>query len=483
MRPLVPIAALALAGCAGRSEPEEPPVPSALPAPTAEGPVWTSTVVSVRAATPARFSAPISTLVRATAGEPVLPLPTFARRLCAGTGGAREELLAELGATDADGRQAWWGVLRDVDCDAPDFCAWAAEALGREPAATPLWIVGLDCEDPSFDARLVVHAPASVVLSVAERRPLPWDPRLARLHEEVDPVDLERVARVLSESPAPEAARALEDLKRRLPAEGRRSLEGPSALDDLVGSFDSGLDPLAAARRFPNHRVAVVDALETCIEEAALRPPFTVRRCGRALARLDRARARAVVPLADDTWGALDDLLLVEPAEGRARLAELGFEDRGAGARGREPSTWGELLQDLGHARASGWIPRLGDALFAYEVAALAGLDDVEFEVVPPSPEAPAIPGREPRSALFAWTGERRVRTLLDPGFDATHALGLLNALLAELDRPERVAIDRSRTTVVVAPPERLVALADAGLFTWAELEEVDLPVDEGDEP
>lgn len=454
---------LLLSACSAPAGPDAPaPPPSALPWPTADGPVWTSVVVTVREPVPARFDAAPTSVVEDV--PEALPVDALAHRLCRGTRDART--LARTRLEPVVG----WSALSAVDCDDPGFCAWLADTLepmGRDDRV-PWWPAVLGCAEPRLDRLVAEEGPTGIVLAAAPDRPLPWSPHLATLADGLED-DADRRAQVAGlwlSVDTPEAHAALRALHRghpELPDPGDRSV-----LQLLPDAFDQGVDPLVLAERFPGQREALAQGLEACLRTAADRDPFQVRRCARGLARLDPARAGLAVDRTEDVYGVLTDVLSAPPDEVRRQLAELGLSDAGGPA--GSATTVGEVLAAMGHAVVLRFSSRGGEASLAYRVADLVGLSDAEFEVVHADGRGVFDEGRVPRSALFAWSGARRWRTLLQDVADIPHTLGLINALLADAGRTERVALDRSRTTVVAATPAQLEALARAGWVTWAEL-------------
>ncbi|MCB9699354.1 MAG: hypothetical protein H6738_21410 [Alphaproteobacteria bacterium] len=456
-----------LAACSEPVQDEPIAHPTALPWPTVEGPVWTSVVVSAPAPRPARFDAPWTTVVED--GLDALPVETFAHRLCEGIGGAREASTGQV----AD-PVAWWPVFGAVDCEDPGFCGWLADTLGRldRDASAALWPAALGCADPRVDERIAQGAPTGVLLAASRERPLPWNDRMATLADSLDEDDRGRriqLVALLLVADRPEATRALDALRRRYPDEVPDT-GGRSVLDLLPEAFQWGVDPMVLAERFPGHRTAVVAGLESCLRTLGETDPLTLRRCGRALVKLDPERASSALAAAEDPYGTLDDVLRRPAAEVRDELVALGLGDRGGSVDGA--TTVGEVLAAMGHAEVLRFVPRGGEAALAYRLAALAGLDDAVFEVVEPSLDILPSEDRWPRAALFAWHDGRRSRTLLEDDWDPAHTLGLVNALLAADERPVRLAVDHSRA-VVAATPEQLRAMADAGLVRWALVDEL----------
>lgn len=437
-----------------------------LPWPKVEGPVWTSVVVTAPAPRPARFDAAPSTA--AEDGPDALPVEAFAHHLCRGTGGARELVAGQL--TDP---VAWWPVFSAVDCEDPGFCGWLADALGQldRTAGASLWPAALGCADPRVDLRIAEGAPTGVLLAASRERTLPWSDRMAHLADALDEDDAGRRMQLVSlllVADRPEATEALADLRRRYPDEVPDT-GGRSVLDLLPAAFDWGVDPVVLAERFPTHRTVVAEGLERCLHTVGDRDPLLLRRCGRALVRLDPDRAPALLDGAEDPYGTLDDVLRHPASEVRDQVVALGLPDGGGSLEGA--TTVGEVLQAMGHAVVLRFVPRGGEASLAYRLADLAGIDDVAFEVVEPSLDVSPAADRRPRAALFAWHAGRRTRTLLEDDWDPAHTLGLVNALLEADGRPTRLAVDHSRA-VVAATPDQLRSLADAGLVRWALVDE-----------
>lgn len=101
-------------------------------------------------------------------------------------------------------------------------------------------------------------------------------------------------------------------------------------------------------------------------------------------------------------------------------------------------------------------------------LAAQAGLRGIRFRAVAPAPDAPV--GRA-LTAIYAWYDGERVRVLARRGSEVSalqQHVGLLNVILADRERPERlspVVLGDGSVVVGMGTAEELAQVASAGLL------------------
>lgn len=466
---------------------------------TGEGGVLRATVTRAPGEVPARFGAPPETWVEG----PGPPIGRIRRALCVGEPGVREAVRAGLAAAPPDRASAWPGV--DTGCTTPDWCAWLGETLAADPANPAfdaLWWATPACDDPTTTALVSRSGPPDVVVAHAARTGR-YDPRLEAIASLLltEPSSaLDWVLSVIADCDEPAAEQALVALHRRAARPVREAVAlsmwgrfGPEAtalfrdacrgsagdercartrpdrLGDASGAIQRGeLDPDALVARFPNHRGVAVAALEDCARNG-------YDTCLVALAREDRdAASKLATEL--QIGGPLGKVLGASRAQVLADLAALGFPPLGV-PDDSDAVTVPELFAAAGQAvRVSAsfdWPPHHEQLL--YGLAAVAGAPELSFDELAPSVDAPEIEGRGRWLTLYAWADGWRWRTLLsnEEGWNAPSAAGFLNAVLAERDAPQRLAVDDEQRYVIAGTPEALASLASEG---WVAFQEVEPP-------
>ncbi|MEQ1503004.1 MAG: hypothetical protein ABMB14_12280 [Myxococcota bacterium] len=456
------------------------------------------TVPTVRApiAAPPSFQAPLGQGMPSGKAQHLLCVDGPASTAPGGSGGsegsARDALLALPPEVAAD--------LVYGACDAGprvgEWLAWVRSALERDdagPGVEGLWRALLDRDDAAIGAFVVAQAPAELAVQYALEHDGPWDPRLGRIAAEGQvPMDLALAA--LAAIDGPEAERELLALHRELPPawrdEAALSLWGRTTdaavvrfadvcrrIDDercerkrispieyLPEALAGGADVDRLFVRYPNHRSAVSAAVAACATGAGP----SARGCARSLARFDRRRTAALLDETDDpTLRDLRTALATDRDGALAALAAAGIDGVTVPALS-DAVTASELLIAAGRAvprQESFRWPPVYDPV-GYELAAVAGLTDLEFDQLEPAIDAPVIPGRTPELTFFAYDHGHRLRALAgdDPGSrpGLTAMVGLVNAALVERGDPGRFMIDVDGAAVF-GPPKALAALVADG--------------------
>jgi hypothetical protein len=404
---------------------------------------------------------------------------------------------------------AYWAARRcsgDPRAAPSEGCADAPPAVcaAALSAAPPPWDILVACPDPAVGERMIAEG--------ADPR---WVGRWHLAHDRWDPRLLDVAQAALEAHAAGDAVGVLGALAaRETPATAARlaalwdaSPEGQGVLAvALSTSTDAGLvrrfdgfcrqsdyyrcdadrhrqlvlaahpleDPAAALASpwahpedwlaiWPDYRRVLLDAFERGAEGPD--PVVAVRGLG-ALALADRRRAAAVADRWDQsgtTWEGWDlhTALTLYPDDDAwaARVAAAG----GALPAAHLLDAWkrsGMALAALGE----GWSGGGPTALLTSIFARVPG-DDPAFADIDPDPREPPF---APRVAIYAWWGGERWR-VAEPGDASVAAVGLANALLEAMERPERAGLTGDGAWVVVGDRDVLAAAGDEQLVTWFE--------------
>lgn len=363
-----------------------------------------------------------------------------------------------------------WAALVD--------CADAAVAERMFAAnADPSWIGRWYVAHERWDPRLV-----DVVVSLAERSDADLYPALHALSRQETSDTIARLTALWDERPemhralatalAASSDRGLADRLDRwcvgredfrcLPDRRRGLRLAAHPVDDLTAALaDYHARPEGWLEAWPAFRGAILDALE---RGAAAEEPDLATRAARALALADRPRAAAAAARWNTdgtTWEGWDLRTGLarypDDASWAARVDEAGgalpaahLVDGWVRA-GKAFGTTPEGFEDLDPARiVEGIFLRVpGDDPIVRSL--VAGLRDPPFET---------------RTTVYAWWGEERWR-VAESGSDAAAAVGLANALLAAMARPERAGLTGDQAWVVVGDGGALAAAGEERLVTW----------------
>ena len=466
--------------------------------------MWTAVVTEAPRRPPARFSAglppDLDTWIATPEAWP--SVAALSHAVCTDQPSFRGGLAARLEAEPI----ARWGQLAQ---GCPDLCDWVVDRARADRAvAEALRYALLDCRGPRVAEYMASEAADDLVI--------PW---LDRRSEEggVDPEQVARVTRralqthpapwhgllgldVLGRDPTSAGARALGELHGGVHPDNRDAVAlamwgredrwlrqlhfaacgrspdprcewtRPDPLGDLVASLaDHEVDPYRLGEQYPTVELSRV--LSRCAVQLINDDPWQARGCVIALARIDRASGLSALESA--TRASWDEAPLADVAAGldlgRVGIAEQ-IEALGLGAvpPSADPVTVIEGLVANGSAHI---FPQVDHGSALYRLADIAGLHDVSFAEIPADFEG-SLEGRTPRTTLYAWTGDRRLRTLVDDaggwwGFE--YDIGLINTILEARSRPEALAVsfEREGFIVVRAPIEVLAELADRSLVRF----------------
>lgn len=483
-----------LAGCDDLSGWFEEPAPrQAIPAPKIDGAVYTAVTTSAPVPAPAR-SAP-GDAPDLAAGDGWIVVGA-----CYGDPDARAALRAQMAAhTD-------WGLAMQ-GCSEPDYCAWIeAEAVADPDASERIRLGGLGCADaldiyldPAssdvlrlnwFLARLDDGRPVDHPdMRRSARRILEGDegPTLGRyavralgatragqreLLAVLGDLDAPWLVAVIAEELAvvytPEGQAVQREVCLRLQRYGRVcELEARDPLDDLDASLRDGeVDGRWLLAHFPDHRGAILDALQRCMIEArdGELNAFLGAACLRTLGGEDRARARALVdgvhawswpmqPAVHALTTYADDEALV------ADLVQRGLLEPGAPVAG--PDAASALAASRKVVRLEAYGPH-AEELLVRRLLGAAGAPELPVRVLPAARE-------EGLRALTAWVAGRRLRVLVpEPqGMpDAEPLIGFANAVLERAGRTERFAyLNVYPPAAVIGAPTALTRAKDDGLL------------------
>jgi hypothetical protein len=250
---------------------------------------------------------------------------------------------------------------------------------------------------------------------------------------------------------------AIEDCSPEALAEARRAAHPLEALDEVVG--DPSVDLDALARRLPDLREPLDDALAACAAEVSFP-------CLRALAARDRTRAASVaagfqVDPAEDPTGLLAPLAQApDPAPWAALLATHGI----AAVPGTATAV--EALVTAGRAVPARYDDpsAMASLRLLTEIAAQVGWTEPAFATVAAAPrEAPFVP----RETHYGWAGGRRYRVAAEPWIAPAAAAALWGRMAEDAGRPERARLTADGAWVVIGTDAALDRLADDGLVQW----------------